>query len=369
MTAPASTPPTRERSTAPRVRPVRLGPVSMLVRPRALAVSAVLLVLVTIVAFVHLATGTTQIDPVELLRTLVGLGTDPSTTLVVQGIRGPRVVAAIVAGIALGVAGAITQTLARNPLASPDVLGVTNTAALGAVAVLVIAGGAHGGASGLAAAIGMPAAALIGGLAAGVLTAVLGWRGGVDLHRTVLVGIGVSWLATSLTTWLLTLGDVTNAAIAVTWMSGSLNGREWTSLLPSVIAILVVLAFTAAISHAIPDLAFDDATAVGLGVRLARLRLAALAGSVALGSLAALVVGPISFVALAAPQIARLATRSTTPPLLASGAVGAMLLLVADVVMSKLFPIPLPAGVGTALVGVPYLVWLLIVSRNRPTRA
>ncbi|WP_345436508.1 FecCD family ABC transporter permease [Microbacterium gilvum] len=352
-------------SRRPPVRPARLGPFSTLLRPRAIATTAVLALLALAAFAVHLSVGTTVIPVDELLRALVGRASDDATELIVQGFRLPRATAALTAGLALGMAGALTQTIARNPLASPDILGVTSTAALGAVAVLVLAGGASGGASGVAASVLMPAAALAGGVAAGAVTAALGWRGGIDLHRTVLAGIGVSWLATSLTTWLLTLGDVTNAAIALTWMSGSLNGREWSAIAPSVVAIALLLVAASGLAHALALTAFDDQTAVGIGVRLGPVRLAALATAVLLASFAALVAGPISFVALAAAQIARLAARTPTPPLWASALVGATMLLTADLAASRLFPLPLPAGVGTALVGVPYLLWLIIRGRRR----
>ncbi|WP_456285765.1 iron chelate uptake ABC transporter family permease subunit [Microbacterium sp. JZ70] len=345
--------------------PVRIGRLSALVRLRAVVATVALALLAGAAFALHLSIGTTVIPPSELIATLLGNPPDDATALVVHGFRLPRATAALTAGLALGMSGALTQTIARNPLASPDILGVTSAAALGAVAVLVLAGGASAGASGIAASVLMPAAALGGGILAGVATAVLGWRGGIDLHRTVLAGIGVSWLATSLTTWLLTLGDVTNAAIAVTWMSGSLNGREWSAIAPSVAAIAVLLVIGSALAHQLALTAFDDQTAAGIGVRLGPVRLAVLATAVLLASFAALVAGPISFVALAAPQIARLATHTPTPPLWASALVGAVLLLAADVVTAHLFPIPLPAGVGTALVGVPYLLWLIVLNRRR----
>ncbi|WP_259363339.1 FecCD family ABC transporter permease [Microbacterium esteraromaticum] len=356
---------TMERAPRSRALTVlRAGVFSALVRPRAIAVAGGLTLLVLLAAAVHLALGSTLIPLGDVLAAVFGAG-DGGTVLIVQGIRLPRVAAALAAGLALGMSGAITQTIARNPLASPDVLGVTSGAALGAVAVLVLSGGVSGGAAGMAATVAMPLAALGCGLVAATITCALGWRGGIDVQRTVLAGIGVSWLATSLTTWLLTLGDVTNAAIATTWMSGSLNGREWSAIAPSVTGIVVLLVCGALLSQGLRLAAMDELTATGLGVRLGAVRLIALAVAVLLASLAALVAGPLSFIALAAPQIARLAARTPTPSPWTSACVGALLLIVADIITSRLFPIPLPAGVGTALVGVPYLIWLIISTRRR----
>ncbi|MEN2738259.1 iron chelate uptake ABC transporter family permease subunit [Microbacterium sp. X-17] len=349
----------------PLLRVVRVGAVSVLWRPRGLAVVAALAAATVLATAVHLSLGGTSIDLLSVLRTMVGDPPDARTQLAVVEFRMPRTIAAIVAGTALAVAGAITQTIARNPLASPDILGVTSGASLGAVGVLVLAGGGAGGLSGAAAFLGLPAAAFLGGLIAGVAVYLLAYRGAVDGYRLVLVGLGISWLAASLVTWLLTLGDVTNAAQALTWMTGSLNAEEWAMVGPlaAVTAVLVVL--TAALARVLALTGFGEETTVALGVRTNLVRSTALLCAVLLASLATVLAGPVGFVALAAPQIARLLVRSATPPLAASALVGALMMLLADVLTARLSPVPLPVGIGTAVLGVPYLVWLLIVSQRR----
>lgn len=356
-------------SVAGRARPllpvIRVGPVSILWRGRSVLVVAVLAAATVFACALHVSLGGSSIDLWAVLRTMFGDAPDPRTALAVIEFRMPRTVAAVISGSALAVAGAITQTIARNPLASPDILGVTAGASLGAVGVLVLAGGGAAGLSGAAALLGMPAAAFLGGIIAGLAVFLLSYRGRVDGYRIVLVGLGVSWLATSLVTWLLTLGDVTNAAQALTWMSGSLNAEDWTLVGPLAIAALALMSATALFARPLAMTAFGDATAVGLGARIDLYRVTALILSVLLASLATVIAGPLGFVALVAPQIARLMVRSATPPIMASAFTGALLVLLADVLTARVLPVPMPAGIGTALIGVPYLVWLLIFTQRR----
>ena len=344
---------------------LRVGPVSIRWRPRAVLVSSLLLLALILMCAVHLAWGSTSLDPVTVLRTLVGDAPDERTALIVQEFRLPRTVAAITSGMTLALAGALMQTVSRNPLASPDVLGVTSGASLGAVSVLVLAGGGAGGLSGVAALIGMPAAAFAGGLIAGGAVFVLAYRGTVSGHRVILVGLGITWLASSLTTWLLTLGDVTNAAQALTWMTGSLNAEEWGLVAPLSVAALTLCAGATMLARPLALAAFDETTATGLGARIGATRTVALLAAVLLSSVATVLAGPIGFVALAAPQIARLLTRGSTPPLFASALTGALMVVLADLLTARILPVPLPAGVGTALIGAPYLVWLLITMQRR----
>lgn len=351
----------------PLLRVVRAGRISLLWKPRMLVATIAVAAAGIVAAAVHVSLGGTPIDVGAVFRTLLGDAPDPRTELAVMEFRLPRTVAALVSGAALAVAGALTQTIARNPLASPDVLGVTAGASLGAVGVLVLAGGGAGGLSGVAALVGMPAAAFAGGLLAGLAVFLLAWHGRVDGYRIVLVGLGISWLATSLVTWLLTLGDVTNAAQALTWMTGSLNAEEWSLVAPLSLAACALLIASAALVRPLTIAAFDDATATGLGARLGATRSAALVTSVLLASLATVIAGPLGFVALAAPQIARLVARSATPPFAASALVGSLMVLLADMLTARVFPTPLPAGIGTALIGVPYLVWLLVTAQRRTT--
>lgn len=313
----------------------------------------------------HVAFGGLPLDYLTVLQALFGDSSNPQVQLAVTEFRAPRMVAAVVVGACLAVSGAITQTVARNPLASPDLLGVTSGASLGAVAVLVAAGGGAAGLSGAAASIGMPAAAFAAGLLSGITVYLLAYRRGIDSFRLVLVGIGVSGAATGMTTWLLTLGDVTSAAQALTWMMGSLNGKDWSLVAPMALAAVPLIVAALAVSRQLLISSLGEETAIALGSRLATLRVVALTVAVLLACLATVVAGPLVFVALASPQIARLLTRAPVPPLAVSALFGAVFVLIADTVSANSLSLPLPVGVGTAVLGAPYLIYLVLVSQRK----
>ncbi|NKX53162.1 FecCD family ABC transporter permease [Arthrobacter mobilis] len=349
------------------VRVLRLGPVSVRFRPRGLAVGAVLLVLLVAAMAVHLAHGGTALAYPDVLRAMFGDATDAKIHLAVTEFRAPRMVAAVIAGSCLAAAGAVTQTVARNPLASPDVLGVTAGASLGAVAVLIAAGGGAAGLSGAAAVVGMPLAAFAAGVASGVAVYLLAYRGGIDSYRLVLVGLGINGFAVSLTTWLLTLGDVTSAAQALTWMMGSLNGKDWPLVAPMLGLAAGLLTAAAAGGSRLLLASLGDDTAVGLGTRIGAVRLTMLSIAVLLASVGTVVAGPLVFVALASPQIARILTGAVVPPVAASALTGAVFVLLADTAAANALALPLPVGVVTSVVGAPYLIYLILRYQRRLT--
>ena len=356
--------------TAPRkgtlpIRAVRIGPVSFRLNLRVVAVAAVLAAVLLGAMALHVAFGGTPLPYPDVLRALLGDTTNPRTHLAVTEFRAPRMVAAVVVGASLAAAGAITQTVARNPLASPDLLGVTAGASLGAVAVLVIAGGGHAGLSGIAATVGMPAAAFAAGIVSGVAVYLLAYRRGLDSYRLVLAGLGITGLATSLTTWILTLGDVTSAAQALTWMTGSLNGKDWATVQPMAIAAVVLILAAVASGRWLLLTGFGEDTVVGLGVRIGAVRLTVLTIAVLLASIATVTAGPVAFVALASPQIARSLTAGVTPPVGVSALVGAVFVLLADTVSANALAVPLPVGVATAVLGAPFLIHLLLKYQRR----
>lgn len=339
---------------------LRAGPVAVPVRRRAVVVGTVLVALTSLVAVVATARGDYPLPPADVLGVLLG-GGDDGERFVVLGLRLPRVATGVLVGLALGIAGALTQSVSRNPLASPDVLGVTAGASAAAVAVLVLA-------PTVGTAVGVPAAALAGGLAAGLAVYVLAWRSGLDGFRLVLVGVGVNAFATSLVTWLLVLGDRTEAAQATVWLNGSLNASGWQDV-PALLAVLgVALLLVGPAAFALRALSLGDESAVGLGVRVETTRTVLLLVAVVLASVAAAAAGPVPFVALAAPQIALRLTGAATPPLVVAGLVGACLLTASDLLARSVLTIPLPVGIVTGVLGAPYLLYL-IRSRAREATA
>lgn len=365
MTVLQKVPPRTSGPDRTKIKALRAGPVSIRFNTRVLVVSF-LLVLATVAAMaLHVAFGGTPMAYPDVLRALLGDESNPRIHLAVTEFRAPRMVAAVVVGACLAAAGAITQTVARNPLASPDLLGVTAGASLGAVSVLVIAGGGHAGLSGLAATVGMPAAAFAAGILSGVAVYMLSYRRGLDSYRLVLAGLGISGLAASLTTWILTLGDVTSAAQALTWMMGSLNGKDWETVQPMALSAAVLLLAAMVSGRWLLLTSLGEDTAVGLGTRIGAVRLVVLSLAVLLASVATVTAGPVAFVALASPRIARALGGTVLPSIGVSALVGAVFVLLADTLSANVLAAPLPVGVATAVVGAPFLIHLILKYQRR----
>ncbi|BAJ29346.1 MULTISPECIES: iron chelate uptake ABC transporter family permease subunit [Kitasatospora] len=337
------------------MKTLRLSRFSVRYRPRALAACLGALAVALGAGVLALGRGDYPIPPGEVLRTLFGGGT-AAEDFVVNELRLPRVVTALLVGAALALAGALFQTLVRNPLGSPDVLGFTQGAATGALLV-VVAGGSSAALAG---------GAVAGGLATGALVYGLAWRGGMQGARLVLVGIGTAAILTGVNGYLLTRTRLMDAARAVLWLTGSLDGRGWEQARPLALALAVLVPVVLlGCGPALRALELGDDAASGLGVRPERVRTLLLGAAVLLASLAAAAAGPVNFLALTAPQLARRITRSPGPNLAASMCVGAALLVGADLAAQQL---PggrhLPVGVLTGVLGGGYLVWLLASQRR-----
>ncbi|PZQ37462.1 MAG: iron ABC transporter, partial [Phenylobacterium zucineum] len=257
----------------------------------------------------------------------------------------------------------LTQTFSRNPLATPDILGVSSGASAGAVAAIVLGGGGYSvGASLLG--FGIPIVATAGGLAAAALVYGLAWRGGVDSYRIILIGIGVTASLGAVTSYLLVRAQITQATAASQWLVGSLSGVSWASVWPMLLALAVVVPVALAQSSPLEISQLGDEFATGLGVPLQRHRLVVIAAAVVLTSAAVSAAGPVEFVAFVAPQVARRLAGTARPPLLASALVGGVLVTTADVAARTLFPGELPVGILTVVIGAPYLIWLLARPRR-----
>jgi ABC-type enterobactin transport system permease subunit len=336
---------------------IRVGPASAILRWRHLAVPLAAAAVLVLLSAASLGRGDFPIGLGDVLRTLAGLG-EKTQEFIVLELRAPRIVVGLLVGLALGVAGALFQTFARNPLASPDVLGITQGASVGAVAAIVLTGGG---------AIGVPLAALAGALVTGALLFVLTWRTGIDGYRLVLVGIALWSVMAALIDWLLTHAEIYDAAAAYVWITGSLNARTWDHAVPLVLSVAVLIPLALAAGRVLGVLQFGDDTARGLGVRLPLAQSAVVLIAVALVATSVAAAGPISFVALVVPQIAVRLTGGSRPPLLASGLLGAVLVVGADLTTRTVLPQALPVGILTAAIGAPYLLWLLVRGRRRST--
>jgi iron complex transport system permease protein len=337
---------------------------SGIVRVRQLAVPLAALVVLVLLSAVSLGRGDFPISVPDVLRTLVGLG-EGSQDFIILELRAPRIVVGVLVGLALGIAGALFQTFARNPLASPDTLGITMGASVGAVAAIVLGG--SGTLVTTFSGLGIPLAALMGALVVGLLLFALTWRAGIDGYRLVLVGIALWSAATALVDWLLTRAEIYDAAAAYVWITGSLNARTWDHVLPLAVALAVLVPLALAASRVLGVLQFGEDTARGLGVRLQAAQAAVVLVAIVCVAFAVSAAGPITFVALVVPQIALRLAGGSRPPLLASGLLGAVLVVAADLVTRTVLPEALPVGILTAVLGAPYLLWLLVRGRRRST--
>ncbi|MFI2435458.1 FecCD family ABC transporter permease [Streptomyces sp. NPDC018693] len=340
---------------------MRLGRVSFVWRPWMVCVTLLLAAVTFLLFCLSIGVGDFPIGLPQVVATILGRG-EPVDEFVIMDLRMPRALAGLVVGIALGVSGAITQSIARNPLASPDILGITTGASAVAVFLVTVSGGA---AAAIVDAVGLSAAALAGGLGTGLLVYFLAWRRGIDGFRLILIGISVSAVMESITTWLLVKADIRDVARAQTWLVGSLDGRSWDEVRVALWCMLALLVVVSSASFQFKPLHFGDDVAAGLGVRYSRVRAVLLLCAVLLAGVAVSAAGPVPFVALVAPQVAMRLVRSPTPPMVASGVVGALLLIGADLVARTALPISLPVGVVTAAIGGPFLVYLLVRANLR----
>ena len=331
------------------------GRFSVIVAVRSLIVGLAAAALTVVLGLVALALGDFPLTGTEVVGVLAGQ-VQGLPAIVVTEWRLPRAVAAIVFGAALAVAGAVFQSVTRNPLASPDIIGLANGSFTGMLVALLLLGGSWPL---------LTAGSLIGGLLAAVAIYLLAYRTGLQGFRFIVVGIGVSAMLASVNTWMLLRVELETALFASAWGAGTLNSVTTSTLLPAGALIVLLLALLSLVTPAIRQLDLGDDAAAATGVAVNRARLVAITIAVGLVSAVTAVAGPIAFVALAAPQITRRLTRSAGIPFAATAAVGGVLLLGSDLIAQHVIPLTVPVGVVTVVLGGGYLVWLLIHESRR----
>ncbi|MEV3874191.1 iron chelate uptake ABC transporter family permease subunit [Streptomyces sp. NPDC049906] len=298
-------------------------------------------------ALLGLCYGASWSSPGEVLAALVG--TDPSPVILEW--RLPRVVAGLVFGAALGVAGAIFQNLTRNPMGSPDVIGLDAGAYTGALVAITVLSGTSAQ---------LAVGSVAGGLIVAAVIYLLSFEHGFSGLRLVVIGIAVNAMMTAVNSWIVLRAELEVAIAAVGWSAGSLNGVGWDDLWIPLTLIAVLLALMAARAHAMHQAALGDSIAVTTGVGLDRLRLLMVLVGVGCTATVTAVAGPIAFIALAAPQIGRRLAGAPGVPLLPAALTGAVLLQGADLLAQMLLaPVALPVGVVSTAIGGCYLIWLL----------
>lgn len=308
-----------------------------------------------------LGQGSVKLSSAEVIEVLTGGGTRQAIN-VVWDLRLPVAIATVMVGAALGLAGSWTQTMARNPLASPDILGVSGGAAVLVVAGTVLARPAWSEA--------IPTfwwralLALVGALVIVALLLLLGGFG--TSQRVVIIGLALSFLTQSLVQYLLLKAELTRAAEAQMWLAGSTGFVRSEALVPMVLGLLPFVLVGLIVARDLPLLAHDDATASTLGVNVSKVRAALLVAATGMVAVVVSLVGPIGFVALLAPQVAKLVAATPTPHPLCSTAAGAALMTGCAVVAGAL-PFTAPVGLVTAIIGGPALVWLVWLAARRGT--
>jgi len=319
---------------------------------RRLVISCLMLILVSLgVALFSLRSGAVTLDFNQVFNALTG-SAPRNITMVVTEWRLPRVMMALLVGAALGISGAIFQSLMRNPLGSPDVMGF-NTGAWSGVLVAMVLFGQH--------LTAITLAAMAGGILTSLIVWGLAWRDGIETFRLIIIGIGMRAMLMAFNTWLLLQASLETSLSAGLWFAGSLNGLTWAKTLPAAPLILLMFVCALLLVKRMRLLEMGDDSACALGVSVERSRLLLMLVAVVLTAAATAIAGPISFIALVAPHIARRLSGTARWGLTQSALCGSLLLLAADLCAQQLFmPYQLPVGVVTVSLGGIYLIVLLV---------
>lgn len=310
----------------------------------------VLAVLIVAAFAVSLMAGRTFYPPDDVLRVILG-ETVPGASFTVGRLRLPRAVLALIAGLCFGMGGVTFQTMLRNPLASPDIIGITSGAGAAAAFSIIVLG--LGGTA-------VSTVAIAAGLGVALVIYLLSFKDGVAGTRLVLIGIGISAMLHSVTTYVLNQADQWDLQAAMRWLNGSLNGSDWAEVRPVLAALVLLGPVLLGQGRNLSTLQLGDDAAAALGIRLERTRILVIVSAVGLIAFATAATGPISFVAFLSGPIAARLFGSGGPLLLPAGLVGALLVLVADFIGQYAFDTRYPVGVITGVLGAPYLIYLLI---------
>lgn len=304
-----------------------------------------------IVAAIALSTGQLKTSFTELTQVFFGDGDSFLSTVVLEW-RLPRLISSLLFGAALGISGALFQSLIRNPLGSPDIIGFNTGAYTGALIVIILLGGNY---------FQIALGAIAGGIACAAIVYLLAFKQGVEGFRLIIIGIGISAMLSAFNTWLMVSSSLETAMSAALWGAGSLNGLSWDMVLPSFLFIAVAILAALVLARKMNILEMGDDSANMLGIDSERTRQLAMLFGVILTAAVTATAGPISFISLVAPQLAKKLTKQGGVGVIPSALMGAMLLTLSDFAASNLFaPNQLPVGMVTISIGGFYLIYLLI---------
>ncbi|WP_168703316.1 FecCD family ABC transporter permease [Gordonia paraffinivorans] len=347
---------------------IAVGHASFVVRPRMLVVTLAAAALAVVLFLTGVGVSDYPLTPVDVARILLGGGTRVEN-VVVFDVALPRALVGLLVGIGLGMSGSLTQLISQNPLATPDMLGITAGASAAAVSAIAFSTTGWGAWLGD---LGVPASAMLGGVLTAAVMYVLAWPGraanhGINPFRLVLIGVGMTWMLQAITNFLLTRADIRDVGRAQVWLVGSVANVGWSNVWPVVGGVAVGVVVVIVLSRQIGMLGLGPDLARGLGVRTGAVSTTLLLTAVLVSALCVSAAGPIAFVALLAPQIAlRLAGTAVPTPLL-SGLIGASLVLGGDLLCRTVLPGGLPVGIVTAAIGGPFLIYLMIMMSRKAT--
>jgi len=319
-------------------------------RIRRRTVITVLALLIVAGYLVSLMVGQTNYSPADVLRVVFGQDV-PGAGFTVGRLRLPRATLAVLAGLCFGLGGVTFQTMLRNPLASPDIIGISSGASAAAAFSIIVLG--YGSTA-------VSIVAIVSGLVVALAIYALAYKGGVAGTRLILIGIGVAAMLDSMTAYVLSQAAEWDLQVAMRWLTGSLNGSSWTQTLPVFVALLVLAPVLLGQSRNLSMSQLGDDTASALGVRVERSRVIMIIAAVGLIAFATAAAGPIAFVAFLAGPIASRIVGPGVSLLVPAALVGALLVLVGDFAGQYAFGTRFPVGVVTGVLGAPYLIYLII---------
>jgi len=299
---------------------------------------------------VSLMAGRTFYPPADVLAVIAGENV-PGATFTVGTLRLPRAVLAALAGACFGLGGVTFQTMLRNPLASPDIIGISSGASAAAAFAIVTLQLDE---------VGVSVFAIVAGLAVALVIYTLSFKDGVAGARLVLIGIGIAAMLDSLTAYVLSQAAEWDLQAAMRWLTGSLNGATWQETVPVAVAMTVLVPLLLSQTRNLAMMQMGDDTAAALGVRVERTRILVIVAAVGLIAFATAATGPIAFVAFLAGPIAARIVGPAGSLLVPAALVGSLLVLVADFIGQFAFDTRYPVGVVTGVLGAPYLIYLLI---------
>ncbi|WP_414582623.1 FecCD family ABC transporter permease [Scytonema sp. PCC 10023] len=319
-----------------------------------------LAVVIVVAMVMNVAKGEYPISPLDTVKTVLGIDTgNPDHAFVIHTLRLPRTLVAFMVGVALAISGTIFQGLTRNPLADPGIIGINAGASLAAVAVIILFPSAP--------IYTLPLSAFAGAMLMAVLIYSLAWNKGSSPILLILIGIGLSAIASATTSLLITFGEIYNVSDALVWLAGSVYGRSWEQVFSLLPWLVVFVPMTLTLARHLNALNLGDDVAKGLGTRVEWQRGLLVLVGVALAGASVATAGMIGFVGLIAPHLGRQLVGPNHQGLVPTSALlGGVIVVAADLLGRTLFaPIELPCGVVTAAIGAPYFLYLLICHRKK----